>query len=317
VVVDVRAVSVNRTLDLAVRAGSYVRRPPLPHVLGVDPAGVVTVCGPGVPASALGSRVFVNLFVRSDAPDAVMVREVGRVKLLGVDIPGGYAERVAVPFANIHPLPEGLSFSQAVVIGRHGPTAINLIERRAQVQVGERVLVMGASGGLGSLAVQVAVLNGARVIAAAGSPDRAQAARALGAETVVDYRAGDLEAQVMAATDGHGVDVVCDNVGDPQLWPAAFRSLAVGGRMVTAGAHAGGEVTLDLRRLYLRRLQIIGDGSEALGGLQRSFDLAAEGRLRGLVDRAYPLAEAAAAHARVAARAGTGKVLLLPRPEEG
>ena len=317
VVVEVHAVSVNRTLDLAVRAGQYVRRPPLPHVLGVDPAGVVVACGPGVTSPAPGARVFVNLFVPSDAPDAVFVREVGRVKLLGVDLPGGYAQRVAVPAANTHPVPDGLSFEQAVVIGRHGATAINLIERRAQVRPGERVLVMGASGGLGSLAVQIAALAGARVIAAAGSAARAASARALGATGVVDYRAADLEAAVMELTDGSGVDVVCDNVGDPELWPAAFRTLALGGRLVTAGAHAGGEVALDLRRLYLRRLQIIGDGSEAPDGLARSFALAAEGRLTGLVDRCYPLADAIEAHRRVAARDGIGKVILWPQNATG
>jgi len=313
VLVAVHAVSVNRTLDLAVRSGSYVRRPPLPHVLGVDPAGVVVAVGGRVTGRKVGDRVFVNLFVPSDDPKAIYMREVGRVQLLGVDRWGGYAEKVAVPATNTHPIPEGIDFAQAIALARHGPTALNLLENRAGVRAGDTVLVMGATGGIGSLAVQIAKLNGATVIAAAGAAERVEAARALGADFVVDYRKNDLRTEVERITDGRGVDIVCDNVGDPDLWPKAFWSLALGGRLVTAGAHAGGEVGLDLKRLYMRRLQIIGDGSEAPGGVARIFDLAVAGSLRGLVQQILPLEDAARAHELVAARTGVGKIVLTPQ----
>lgn len=312
VVIEVHAVSVNRTLDLAVRSGTYVRKPPLPHVLGVDPSGIVVATGDEVKDRKVGDRVFANLFVPSDSPAAVFMREVGRVQLLGVDIWGGYAEKVAVPAANTHLIPDGLSFEQATVLARHGPTALNLVERRGAIRAGETMLVMGATGGIGSLAVQLGKLNGAKVIAAAGAANRVEAARLLGADHVINYRESDLAHEIERITEGRGVDLVCDNVGDPELWPKAFHALALGGRMVTAGAHAGGHVALDLRRLYMRRIQIIGDGSEMPGGMERTFALAAEGRLSGGIDRVLPLEQAANAHRLVAERGGVGKVLLAP-----
>ena len=312
VLVRVRAVSVNRTLDLAVRSGAYVRKPKLPHILGVDPSGTVEAVGRNVTDRKVGDRVFVNLFVPSNDPSAPFVREVGRVFLLGVDVWGGYAEFVRVPAGNTHLVPETLSFHDATVIARHTPTALNLVENRGKVAAGEWVLVMGASGGLGSAAVQIARLNGAKVIAAAGAKDRVEAALALGADFGIDYRKQDLAAEISKLTGGHGVDLVCENVGDPVLWRAAFESMATGGRMVTAGAHAGDEVALSLRKLYLRRLQIIGDGSEAPGGIARAFQLAGEGKVKATVDRVMPLREAAAAHELVAGRETLGKVLLDP-----
>jgi len=312
VLVRVHAVSVNRTLDLAVRSGNYVRRPKLPHVLGVDPAGVIEAAGANVRDRKAGDRVFVNLFVPTDDPSAPFVREVGRVHLLGVDIWGGYAELVRVPAGNTHLVPDGLSFRDATVIARHAPTALNLVENRGRVAGGEAVLVMGAAGGLGNACVQVAKLNGATVIAAAGSDERVAAAVALGADHGINYRTQELTAEALRLTSGRGVDLVCENVGDAALWRQAFDAMAVGGRMVTAGAHAGDEVPLSLRRLYLRRLQIIGDGSEAPGGVARAFQLASEGKITAKIDRVLPLREAAQAHELVARRDGIGKVLLDP-----
>lgn len=312
VVVAVCAVSVNRTLDLAVRSGTYVRKPPLPHVLGVDPSGVVVAVGEAVTNRKVGDRVFVNLFIPTDSPNAIFMREVGRVHLLGVDIWGGYAEQVAVPAENTHLIPDELSFEQATVVARHGPTALNLVERRGCLKPGETMLVMGATGGIGSLAVQIGKLNGATVIAAAGAANRVEAARKLGADHVINYRECDLTEEIERITEGKGVDLVCDNVGDNELWPKAFSALALGGRMVTAGAHAGGQVALDLRRLYMKRIQIIGDGSEMPGGMERTFALASQGKLFGSVDRVLPLERAAEAHRLVGERGGVGKVLLKP-----
>ena len=313
VVIEIHAVSVNRTLDLAVRAGTYVRRPRLPHVLGVDPSGVVTMVGREVTTRKPGDRVFVNLFVPTENPSAIYMREVGLVNLLGVDIWGGYAEKVAVPASNTHLIPDGLDFQQATVIARHGPTALNLVELRGSIKPGETMLVMGAAGGIGSMAVQIGKLNGATVIAAAGSPGRVQAALDFGADHGVDYRLSDLAVEVERLTGGRGVDLICDNVGDAELWSKAFQSLALGGRVVTAGAHAGGKVELDLRRLYMKRIQIIGDGSEVPNGIERTFQLAAESKLYGRVDKVLPLEAAAQAHQLVASRDGVGKVLLTPK----
>jgi len=312
VLVRVHAVSVNRTLDLAVRAGTYVRRPALPHVLGVDPSGEVIAVGDKVTDRKVGDRVFASLFVPTDDPAAPQIRETGRAYLLGVDIWGGYAEVVRLPRFVTHLIPDGLSYHDATVIARHAPTAFNLVERRGEVKPGQWVLVMGASGGLGSAIVQIAKLNGARVIAAAGADSRVAAALEFGADHGVNYRTQDLGAEIARITDGYGTDLVCENVGDPPLWKAAFWSMATGARMVTAGAHASQEVPLDPRRLYLKRLQIIGDGSEAPGGVARALQFASEGKLKGRIDRVLPLSAAAEAHRLVADREGVGKIILDP-----
>ena len=159
VLIKVHAVSVNRTLDLVVRAGTYARKPVLPHVLGVDPAGIVTAVGPGVTGRKIGDRVVTRPVVGLD--------ERGAHRLLGVSVWGGYAEYVKVPANVTHIIPDTLDFKTAVVVARHAPLAFAQLRDRAKVQPGEWVLVMGAAGGLGSAAVQIAKHLGAKVIAGA------------------------------------------------------------------------------------------------------------------------------------------------------
>jgi NADPH:quinone reductase len=172
---------------------------------------------------------------------------------------------------------------------------------------------MGAAGGLGSCLVQVARTYGAQVIAGAGSDERLQAALSLGAHVGIDYRRHDLEQEVMRLTEGRGVDVVFENIGDPALWQGAFNSLARGGRLVTAGAHGGGLVTLDVRRLYQRRLRVIsGLGAERREDLEWALLLGASGEVRVLIDQVMPLREAAAAHRLVATNLSVGKIILDP-----
>src|SRR5438552_13120072 len=173
VLIRVHAVSVNRTLDLAVRAGTYPARVTLPHILGVDPSGVVTAVGEGVTARKVGDRVATRQILRPPT-------ETSGPLLLGVHAWGGYAEYVKVPVEMAHAIPDGLDFVTATVVARHGPTALSLLRDHAKVVPGEWVLGMGASGGPGSAGVQVARDLGAKVIAAAGAGERVHAAVALG-----------------------------------------------------------------------------------------------------------------------------------------
>ena len=187
------------------------------------------------------------------------------------------------------------------------------LARHAQLREGEWVLVMGAAGALGSCAVQVAKHLGARVVAAAGSAERVRAALDLGADAGVDYRREDLVAEVMRITGGNGVDVVFENIGDPELWPGAFDSLGRGGRLVTVGAHGGGVVPLDVKRLYSGSLRVIGGlGGAKPGDVERALELTAAGTFRVLIDRVLPLREVAEAHRLVAEREVLGKVILDP-----
>jgi NADPH:quinone reductase-like Zn-dependent oxidoreductase len=315
VVVEVHAVTVNQSLDLKVRADGTVRGTTLPHVLGVDPAGVVSAVADGVDGVAVGDRVAVVPHIRCGRCafcTSGREEQCPNSRHIGVHRWGGYAERVAVPATNVVPVPDGVSFVDAAVILRHAPTAFNLLRTLADVQPGERVLVMGATGGLGAAGVQVAKLLGATVIAGAGADERVEVALANGADSGVNYRAQDLTDEVLRITDGRGVQVVFENISDPEIWPKAFASLAHGGRLVTAGAHGGGRVELDVRRLYGRRLRVIGGAGASRRDVASALEAAAEGRLHAVVDRVLPLDQAAEAH-RLAEKGGLlGKLVLDP-----
>lgn len=306
VLVAVHAVSVNRTLDLVVRAGRYARKVALPHVLGVDPTGIVAAVGAGVGERKVGDRVATTIRVSEPTPTEPP-------KLLGVHVWGGYAEYTRVPARSTVLVPDALDFATAAVIGRHAPTAFHLLRDHAKLEAGEWVLVMGAAGGLGSAGVQAAKYLGAKVIAAAGADARVQAAVDLGADAGVNYRSADLTTEVLRLTGGRGVNVVFENVGDPDLFPKAFAALARYGRLVTAGGHAGGTVPLDVNRLYLNQITVMGATGETAADLAMSLQAAAEGRFKALIECVLPLSEAARAHALVAERSVIGKVVLDPR----
>jgi len=313
VTVAVRAVSVNRTLDLAVRATGDGRDPTLPLVLGVDPTGVVSDVGPGVRGRTAGQRVG----VRSPVPCGSCEHCRAGIGCthwmhLGVDRWGGYADLVVVPERALVDLPAGVGFPEATVILRHYPTAFHLLETLASVAPGEWVLVMGATGALGSAGSEVARLLGARVVAGVGSDRKAEVALSMGAEYAVNYRSRELGTAVLEITGGAGVDVVFENIADPRLWPVAFASLARGGRLVTAGAHGGPVVPLDVRRLYRNQLRIIGGTGPDRRNLERTIEAAAEGSLHPLISEILPLHEARRAHELVEEGEVIGKVILEP-----
>jgi NADPH:quinone reductase-like Zn-dependent oxidoreductase len=313
--VRVHAVTVNQTLDLKVRAAGQVRGTTLPHVLGVDPTGVVTDVAPDVTSTRVGDRVAVLPHLRCGRCEfcrSGREEQCPNSRHIGVHRWGGYAEYVAVPAGNLLPLPDTLGFVDAAVVLRHAPTAFHLLRGLAGVAPDTWVLVMGAAGGLGTMGVQVAKLLGATVVAGAGADARVELARHNGADHGVNYRAHDLTEEVLRITGGRGVDVVFENIGDPELWPKAFATLGQSGRLVTAGAHGGGKVELDVRRLYGRRLQILGGAGASRADIRSAVEAAAAGTLHAVVDRVLPLDEAAQAH-RLAEKGGLlGKIVLDP-----
>ena len=315
VLIEVHSVSVNQTLDIAVRAGTYRTDLRFPLVLGTDPAGVITATGADVPATRCGERVAVVASIRcGDCRFCRTGREDScqRSKHMGLDRWGGYAEYVTAPVENVFPIPDNLSFAEASVVTRHFPTAINLLLNHAKLEQGEWVLIMGAAGALGSCGVQIARHQGARVIAAAGTDARAEGARSYGAEFTVNYREQDLEREVLDITRGHGADVVFENIADPTLWPGAFNSLAFAGRLVTAGAHGGGTVPLDVKRLYLKRIRIIGQPGATRKDVELALFLAGRGAIRAIIDRSMPLAEVKEAHRLLEDGGIVGKIILDP-----
>lgn len=302
VVVKVGAVSVNRTLDLVLRAGQYVKPVALPHILGVDPSGTVVETGEGVESPRIGDRVFVVPWrTKPNAPS------IG----VGVQQHGGYADYVSAPATATVPVPEGLDFAAATVAGRHLAAAITLCDA-AEIKAGDWVLVMGAAGGLGSAGVQVARHRGAHVICAAGSDERVEAVKALGAEAGVNYRTTDLTAAVLELTGGKGVDAVLENVGDPDLFPKAFAAIGKFGRLVTSGAHAGGRASLDIEHLFRNQITMKGVLGSSREGIASALQLAGEMKFKPLIDRIMPLADAAEAHRLVEQRVVSGKIVLDP-----
>jgi NADPH2:quinone reductase len=315
IVLKVHSVSVNRTLDLIVRAGKYPVKIQLPHVLGADPAGEVVEIGGAVTKLKVGDRVAVISATPCQQCGPCLKGEEANCvdnKRIGVDLWGGYAEFIALPARYAVKLADEISFAEGTVITRHFPMAFNLLASKANIKPGEWVLVMGATGALGSSCVQVAKMFGAKVIAGAGADERVKATKSYGADFGVNYRQQNLAEEVMKLTDGHGVAVVCENIADPTLWPGAFDSLAMGGRLVTAGAHGGGNVSLDVKRLYMKRLRIIGAAGTNPSDVDKALQAAAAGKIRAIIDRSMPLREAAEAHRILERNQTLGKIILDP-----
>jgi NADPH:quinone reductase-like Zn-dependent oxidoreductase len=305
VLVKVAAVSVNRTLDLIVREGKYPRAVKLPHVLGVDPTGTVAALGEGVTQRKIGDRVCISSRRAVRKPGEAMT-------MLGIDNWGGYAQYVVLAENITTLIPDGVDFNTATVVARHAPLAFNMVRAKAALKEGDWALVMGAAGGLGSLIVQAASFYGANIIAAAGTDERVAVARDLGAQHGINYRSHNLTDEVMRITGKRGVDVVFENIADPDLFPKAMASLRRGGKLITAGAHGGPIVPLNVSTLYMNGLTLIGSTEHTEEDVEAALDAARQNKLKVLIDRVMPLAEAVAAHRIVGERASTGKVLLTP-----
>ena len=302
VVVQVCAAGVNPA-DILQRRGLYPAPEGAPKVLGLEVAGTISRIGAGVRGWMPGQRV------------AALVDG------------GGYAEAVIVPATSLLPMPAGLSMPEAAALPEALCTAWSNLVDVARLQAGETVLIHGGSGGVGSVAIQLALALGARVITTAGGPERAARCAELAAEadrahlTVVDYRAVDFAEAVAEVTDGRGVDVILDVVGAAYL-SKNIVSLAIGGRLVVIGMQKGARAELDLGALLARRASIHGTTLRArpasekaaiISALrERAWPWVAAGRIRPVVHAQLPLAEAARAHDMIMAREVFGKVVLIP-----
>jgi NADPH:quinone reductase-like Zn-dependent oxidoreductase len=311
--VAVKACGINH-LDLWVRRGLPGLAVEMPHILGNDIAGVAAEVGAAVRHVTPGERVLVLPTLSCGACPACQAGDDNlcrRHDVLGRRRNGGYAERVAVPGANCLPCPGNLTWEQAAAVPLVFLTAWHMLVGRARVRPGEDVLVVGASGGVGSAAVQVAKLRGARVIATAGSPERAERAHGLGADEVLDHSGGDVAARVRDLTGKKGVEVAIEHVGG-RMFEQAVAALARDGRLVTCGATIGNEIGLDLNLLFGRHLSLLGSWMGRRDELVEVLEHIGAGRLRPVVDTVLPLAEARRAHERIEARQMFGKVVLVP-----
>lgn len=313
VVIKVRACALNH-LDLCVRRGIPGVPIPLPHIPGSDVAGEVVHVGSRVRSVKVGERVVLapglscGVCEQCRAGDDNCCRDY---TIFGFLVDGGCAEYVRVPEVNALPIPDALTYEEAAAIPLVFLTAWHMLIARARLQPGEDALVLGAGGGVGSAAIQVARLVGARVIATIGKEDKRQKALDVGADVVLNHTNVNIAEEVRRLTDRRGVGVVVEHVGEA-TWQQSIASLAVGGRLVTCGATTGSEVKLDLRFLFSRSVCVLGSYMGRRSELDTILKLVAERKLRPVIDSVMPFSHAVSAHLRMEQREHFGKIVLVP-----
>jgi NADPH:quinone reductase-like Zn-dependent oxidoreductase len=313
VLIEVKACALNH-LDIFVRGGLPGIEIPLPHILGNDIAGVVREVGELVTWAKRGDEVMVNPGVSCGHCDACLSGEDNLCReydIMGYRRNGGYAELVAVPGVNIVPKPPELSWEEAAALPLVTVTAWHMLVTRVNVQPGETVLVHAAGSGVGSIAIQIAKLRGARVITTASTGEKLEKARELGADEAINYTQADWPKEVRRLTDRKGVDVVVEHTG-AATWPGSISSLKNNGRLVTCGATSGYDARTDLRQVFYRHLNILGSFMGSKAELLEALQFVREGKIRAVVDRVLPLSEARQAHEVIENRAQFGKVVLKP-----
>lgn len=313
VLVRVKACALNH-LDIWARIGLPGIQIPLPHISGNDICGEVVSTGRLVTRARSGDAVIVSPGLSCGVCEYCLSGRDNMCrsyKIIGYLTDGGYAELVSVPEVNIIPKPEWLKPEEAAAVPLVFMTAWHMLVTRAAVSPGEYVLILGAGSGVGSAAIQIAKLLGAHVIATAGSQEKLRLARVLGADDVINHNEQDITAEARRITEKRGVDIVFEHVGSA-TWEKSVKALAVGGRLVTCGATTGYMGQTDIRYVYSRQLSILGSYMASKAELLKVIELVRQRRLKPVVDKVYPLAEAARAQERMEKREHFGKIVLRP-----
>ena len=311
VLVRVKACGLNH-LDLIVRARGPATGLLWPHITGSDAAGVVAALGAGVAGIELGMGVVLNPALSCgacrycQAGEQSLCRSFG---ILGRDARGAMAEYVVIPAGNVVPIPPGLSAVEAAAAPLVFMTAWRMLVTQAAVRPGERVLVVGAGGGVATAAVQIAKYLGAVVYVTTGGPAKVERALALGADAALDYRSTDVVAAIADLTDGDGADVVIDSVG-AATWKSSLECLGKAGRLVTCGATAGPLAEMDLRILWRKQISLHGSTMANDREFRAVMGVLAAGKLRPVIDRVFPLSEARAAETYLESASQFGKIVL-------
>jgi zinc-binding alcohol dehydrogenase/oxidoreductase len=293
VLVRLRAAALNH-LDVWLRKG--LPSVPKPRILGADGAGTVASLGPGAAGFAEGDAVLLNPGLDDGA------------RIVGEHMDGTHAELIAVPAEYLHPLPEGLSFEEAAAFPLVFATAYRMLATRARLREGEWVLVWGIGAGVATAAVAIAKALGARVVATSTRPEKLERALELGADAVVPTD-GDVVDEVRRLTDGRGADVVVEHVGHA-TWTRSLQAAGKEGRITVCGATSGPNPPANLHRIFWKQLSILGSTMGTRADFAAVYDLVASGSVRPVVDRVFPLAEAAAAHEHLERGDQVGKIVL-------
>jgi len=311
VLVRVHACALNH-LDLWIRRGLPGVPIPLPHIPGSDIAGEVAKVGQEVHNVHVGQKVVLSPGVTCGKCPACLA---GRDNLcrdftnLGYMVDGGCAEYVRCPDVNCMPYPENLNWVHAAAIPLVFMTAWHMLVNRAQLRPGDSTLILGAGSGVGSAGIQIAKYFGAYVIATAGSDEKLEKAKQIGADEVIHHGIMPIAKEVRRLTNNRGVDVVFEHVGTA-TWDESIKSLAHGGRLVTCGCTTGYDAKLDLRFLFTRQLSIMGSYMGTKDELRMLLKLVAQGRLKPVVDKVFPLYDCMAGHNYLEKGKQFGKVVL-------
>lgn len=311
VLVRMEVATLNR-VDLYMRDSGAGITHSLPQVMGLDGAGVVEEVEPGETAFTVGQRVTLYAGVQCGRCEFCQRGEgvlCTRIQYMGEHRDGMLAQWLSVPVQNVFAIPDGMSFTDAAALGVNHLTAWRMLFGKARVQAGESVLIFGIGGGVSLAALQLAKLAGLRTYVTSRSADKLERAKELGADHVINSKEQDVAKAVLAATGGRGVDVVIENIGGDS-WAQAMKSLVRGGRLVTCGATAGDQPPADLRRIFIRQLQILGSTLGDLHEFRALIAFAHQHGLRPVVDSVYPMEHIHAALDRLESGEQFGKVVV-------
>jgi NADPH:quinone reductase-like Zn-dependent oxidoreductase len=310
VLVQVKACALNH-LDLWIRKG--IPGIKLPLILGSDVSGVIAAVGEYIPDLKEGQRVLLSPMSACYHCEFCLRGEhsfCSQFTVRGQRINGGDCEYVAAPRVEVIPIPDSLTYDEAASVPLVFLTAWHMLVTRARIHHGQTVLVMGAGSGVGSAAIQICKLLGCTVITTAGSERKLDLARDLGADYTIDHYKQKISEEVKKIVKS-GVDVVFEHTGE-KTWPESLRSMRVGGTLVTCGATTGPEGKLDLRVLFTRQLTFMGSFMGNMGDLNEALKYVFDGKLKPVVDRSFPLCDAARAHEYLENGEQFGKVILNP-----
>jgi len=313
VAVRVEAAGLNH-LDLLLARGQVGVAVDLPHVPGIEAAGTVAAVGAGIDPGRVEEPVTVYPYVGCGRCQFCLLGEeqvcpVGQARCVGLGLPGTFAEMVIVPARNAVALPPGLSAVDAAAVSMTGMTAYRLVIGHGRPRPGETVLLRAVGSGVGVMALQLAKLAGTTVIGTAGTGEKLERATEMGMDQGINHAEENVPARVKELTEGNGVDLVVDYVG-AATWADDLRSMGRGGRLVLCGAHAGTKAEVDLWHLFAKEHTVMGSYGGTRDDLRRALSLAAEGRLRAVVDALLPLDRAREGLERMESRLHFGKVVL-------
>ncbi len=310
--IQVGAAAMNH-LDLWVRRGLPIETT-MPHIGGSDLAGEIDAIGPGAESVPIGTRVVVDpslgyqWYEGQDRGDSF---HESPFRLIGEHTQGGFAEYAVVPAENLLEVPDAVSFVDAAAAGLVFTTAWRALISRAQLLAGERVLITGASGGVGTAAIQVAEQAGAKVYAVTAGSEKVRLAEQLGAHVVYDRNNVDFSREVWRDTRKKGVHVVFDTVGEV-VWQQCLMALAPCGRLVTSGATTGSRGVTEIRRVFWKQLSIMGSTMGTPAEFRRVMRLVFEGSLHPMIHEVMPLEDASRAHQILEDGKVFGKIVLKP-----